>query len=80
MNYWQLAFSECDSSLGRVVCSPAGLVNNPYSGIDHCVSEPVTHSLDSSEGDAGTLKHVGMVQAWVAHFVTPLKCTYDEYD
>jgi len=22
----------------------------------------------------------GMVQAWVAHFVTPLKCTYDEYN
>jgi len=22
----------------------------------------------------------GMVQAWVAHFVTPLKCMYDEYD
>jgi len=22
----------------------------------------------------------GMVQTWVAHFVTPLKCTYDEYD
>ncbi len=22
----------------------------------------------------------GMVQAWVAHFVTPLKFTYDEYD
>ena len=22
----------------------------------------------------------GMVQAWVGHFVTPLKCTYDEYD
>ncbi len=21
-----------------------------------------------------------MVQAWVAHFVTPLKCTYDEYN
>jgi hypothetical protein len=21
----------------------------------------------------------GMVQAWVSHFVTPLKCTYDEY-
>ena len=21
-----------------------------------------------------------MVQAWVAHFVTPLKCTYDKYD
>ena len=21
-----------------------------------------------------------MVQAWVGHFVTPLKCTYDEYD
>jgi len=57
VNYWQLAFSECDSSLGRVVCSPAGLVNNPYSGIDHSVSEPVTHSLDSSEGDAVTLKH-----------------------
>ena len=22
----------------------------------------------------------GMVQAWVAHFVTPLKCMYDKYD
>jgi len=22
----------------------------------------------------------GMVQAWVGHFVTPLKCMYDEYD
>ena len=22
----------------------------------------------------------GMVQAWVAHFVTPLKCTYNKYD
>jgi hypothetical protein len=22
----------------------------------------------------------GMVQAWVAHFVTPLKCTHDKYD
>jgi len=22
----------------------------------------------------------GMVQAWVAHFVTPLKCTYDKND
>ena len=22
----------------------------------------------------------GVVQAWVAHFVTPLKCTYDEFD
>ena len=22
----------------------------------------------------------GIVQAWVAHFVTPLKCRYDEYD
>ena len=22
----------------------------------------------------------GMVQAWVAHFVTPLKCRYDEWD
>jgi len=22
----------------------------------------------------------GMVQAWVGHFVTPLKCTYDEYN
>jgi len=21
----------------------------------------------------------GMVQAWVGHFVTPLKCTYHEY-
>jgi len=21
-----------------------------------------------------------MVQAWVAHFVTPLKCMYDKYD
>jgi len=26
-----------------------------------------------------TLLPFGMVQAWVAHFVTPLKCTYDEY-
>ena len=25
-------------------------------------------------------KAPGMVQAWVAHFVTPLKCTYDDYD
>jgi hypothetical protein len=24
--------------------------------------------------------HGGMVQAWVAHFVTLLTCTYDEYD
>jgi hypothetical protein len=23
---------------------------------------------------------LGIVQAWVGHFVTPLKCTYDEYD
>ena len=53
MNYCQLALSECDSSLGRVVCSP-GLVNNPYSGSDHCVSEPVTYSVGSSKGDAGT--------------------------
>jgi hypothetical protein len=22
----------------------------------------------------------GMVQAWVAHFVTPLKCRYNEYN
>jgi hypothetical protein len=22
----------------------------------------------------------GMVQAWVGHFVTPLKCTHDEYN
>jgi hypothetical protein len=22
----------------------------------------------------------GMVQAWVAHFVTPLNCTYNEHD
>ena len=78
MNYCQLALSECDSSLGRVVCSP-GLVNNPYSGSDHCVSEPVTYSVGSSKGDAGTLKHVGTVQAWMAHFVTPLKCTYNKY-
>ena len=25
-------------------------------------------------------KAPGMVQAWVAHFVTPLKCMYDKYD
>ena len=24
--------------------------------------------------------NAGMVQAWVAHFVTPLKCMYDEYN
>jgi hypothetical protein len=24
--------------------------------------------------------NLGMVQAWVAHFVTPLKCTYYNYD
>ena len=26
------------------------------------------------------LPTTGMVQAWVGHFVTPLKCTYDKYD
>ncbi len=57
MNYCPLALSEYDPSLGRVVCSP-GLVNDPRSGSDHCVSEPVTHSLGSSEGNVGTLKHV----------------------
>jgi hypothetical protein len=25
-------------------------------------------------------EHQGMVQAWVGHFVTPLKCMYDKYD
>ena len=24
--------------------------------------------------------YIGMVQAWVAHFVTPLKCMYGKYD
>ena len=57
VNYCQLALSEYDPSLGRIVCSP-GLVNDPYSGSDYCVSEPVMHSLGSSEGDAGTLQHV----------------------
>ncbi len=40
-----------------VVCSP-GLVIDPFSGGDHCVSAPVTHTFGSSEGDAGTLQHV----------------------
>ena len=26
------------------------------------------------------VKLFGMVQAWVGHFVTPLKCTYEEYN
>ena len=43
VNYCQLALSEYEPSLGNVVCSP-GLVIDPYSGGDHCVSEPVTHS------------------------------------
>jgi hypothetical protein len=30
--------------------------------------------------DTHTFQLHGMVQAWVAHFVTPLKCTYDKYD
>jgi len=55
VNYCQLAFSTYEPSLGSVVCSP-GLVIDPFSGGDHCVSEPVTHSYASSEGDAGTLQ------------------------
>ncbi|KAL7542724.1 hypothetical protein ACHAXR_012005, partial [Thalassiosira sp. AJA248-18] len=57
VNYCQLALSTHESSLGTVHCSP-GLVVDPYSGGDHCVSEPVTHSYSSSEGDAGTLQQV----------------------
>jgi hypothetical protein len=52
-----MPMSEYDPSLGRVVRSP-GLVNDLYSGCDHCVSELVIHALCSSEGDAGTLQHV----------------------
>ncbi|KAL9190302.1 hypothetical protein ACHAXT_007513 [Thalassiosira profunda] len=56
VNYCQLALSEYEP-IGDVVCSP-GLVNDPYAGGDHCVSEPVTHSYGSAEGDAGTLQQV----------------------
>ncbi|KAL7554975.1 hypothetical protein ACHAWF_018557 [Thalassiosira exigua] len=57
VNYCQLAFSKYEPSLGTVSCSP-GLVTDPYSGGDHCVSEPITHTYSSSEGDAGTLQQV----------------------
>ena len=32
----------------------------------------------ASELHCGCIR--GLVHAWVAHFVTPLKCTYDKYD
>eukprot|EP00970_Alexandrium_tamarense_P009994 scaffold1976_cov187-Alexandrium_tamarense.AAC.23 len=57
VNYCQLALSKYDADLGSVVCSP-GLVNNPFSGGDHCVSEPVVHSFASIEGNVGTLQYV----------------------
>jgi len=41
----------------------------------------VAHGNEYDNDDRiGTEEQRGMVQAWVAHFVTPLKCTYDEYD
>jgi len=57
VNYCQLALSEYEPSWTGVSCSP-GLVIDPYVGGGHCVSEPVTHSYSSSEGDAGTLQQV----------------------
>ena len=56
VNYCQLALSEYEPK-GGVSCSP-GLVIDPYVGGDHCVSEPVSHSYTSSEGDVGTLQQV----------------------
>ena len=58
VNYCQLALSEYDPDLGTVVCSP-GLVLDPFSGGDHCVSEPVSsYSSTSVEGEPGTLQQV----------------------
>eukprot|EP00984_Skeletonema_dohrnii_P023836 scaffold12938_cov128-Skeletonema_dohrnii-CCMP3373.AAC.1 len=58
VNYCQLALSEYEPDLGTIVCSP-GLVLDPYSGGDHCVSEPVSSFSHSSvEGEPGTLQRV----------------------
>jgi len=38
------------------------------------------HAIPSDHEIKLFLQLLGMVQAWVAHFVTPLKCTYDTYD
>jgi len=58
VNYCQLALSDYEPDLGTIVCSP-GLVLDPYSGGDHCVSEPVSsYSYSSVEGEPGTLQHV----------------------
>lgn len=57
VNFCQLALSVHDPDLGIVSCSP-GLVSDPFSGGDHCVSQLVTHSFVATEGDAGTLQHV----------------------
>lgn len=57
VNYCQLALSEYAPGLGTVSCSP-GLVNDPFAGGDHCVSQPVTHSFGAVEGEAGTLQYV----------------------
>ena len=56
VNYCQLAILEFDGDLGTISCSP-GFVTDPFSGGDHCVSEPVVHSYSSIEGDVGTLQH-----------------------
>lgn len=58
VNYCQLALLEYEPDLGTVVCSP-GLVLDPYSGGDHCVSEPVSsYSHSTIEGEPGTLQRV----------------------
>ena len=59
-----------DFSLGGSLSQLVGYMPEPE-------PEPVPEPQPSGKSGKGSK---GMVQAWVAHFVTPLKCTYHEYD
>ena len=56
-NYCQEAVWRFEPTLGTISCTP-GLVSDPTTGGDHCVSSPVVMSslASSIEGDAGTLQ------------------------
>jgi hypothetical protein len=76
LNRWRqpLASSEALDVLHRAMC----LASYP------CIAMAITSNLPAFfvaiDSLLPTTIAKGMVQALVAHFVTPLKCTYDKYD
>jgi len=54
-NFCQAALSKYEPTIGIVSCNPSS-VADPRIGGEHCVSNPVTLSFSSLEGDAGTLQ------------------------